>query len=432
MVRWMVVLGVVLISAGDICAEIPVDSDSMEAWIERGNTLVGKGRYDEAIAAYRKVVVGNHDEARIQTARHWIANALVKKADDLSMHQKEYDEAIQICREVLAEYPGSNAAPYASRKIGDIYYKMAEEMRSLEYWRKAIDATEQTLRDYPDHPIAASTHFHMGELLTASLIAFEVWGSEDLREYGRAIPHYRKAIERAGDRQVWIKAKALLRVSMCRHRLERSDEARDPLQEIVDRYPGTSWADEAAALLSYSFADSGREPRRLMRGAWDLFATGKHREAVEAYGEIVERYPGSETAASAYMMMGLSYDHLYGQTEDRSFLDKGIECYESSIGMGRRSPAAYYYLGNAHFQGGQYEKALDAFRNSLDFEHLPPFVERSAPFRMAQCYERLGRWNEAKAAYQQVIDAGMDSSLTARATKTLEKWEDRVRGSVDE
>jgi tetratricopeptide (TPR) repeat protein len=110
----------------------------------------------------------------------------------------------------------------------------------------------------------------------------------------------------------------------------------------------------------------------------------------------------------------LTYEIAYGLAACyTSKLDypKAIEWLQKTVALAPDSAADRLALGNALFQNGQFEAAIQEFRASLQMEPRPI----QAYFLLGRAYAKLGRAEEAKAAFQKFNE--LDRAEVRRKTK---------------
>jgi len=105
------------------------------------------------------------------------------------------------------------------------------------------------------------------------------------------------------------------------------------------------------------------EKEDLLEEAEQLYKNKKYMEAIEVYQEIYEKYPCWNYAEHALMMIGISY-HWMGQNERAiEALEKAIKEHPDLRGF---SEVTYFYLGELYLKKGSKDKALEAFKKSLE------------------------------------------------------------------
>ncbi len=139
------------------------------------------------------------------------------------------------------------------------------------------------------------------------------------------------------------------------------EEAISALRTFIELHPGNPDVPYAHYLIGMSYyeriSDVGRDQEMTQ-------------EALEAFGELVRRYPDSEYSRDAELKMDLAFDHLAGK--------------EMEIGR--------YYQ-----KRGEYVAAINRFRNVVEAYDTTTHVPE-ALHRLTECYLALGVYQEAQEA----------------------------------
>ena len=176
-------------------------------------------------------------------------------------------------------------------------------------------------------------------------------------------------------------------------------EARKP--EILLRLAELAYREEAAALQR---AYAGEEP---------VPPGERYRRSVGCYERLVEAYPGSPQALTAYYNLG----YLYGE---RGEWGRSAEAYRQVLARDPATPYAdeiHMRLGEAAFDAGDLEEAAAHYRAVA--EGGKPEYRASALYKLGWCYFNLERYPEAVEAFHRVL-AGDGGSAEDLRRETLE------------
>jgi TolA-binding protein len=100
----------------------------------------------------------------------------------------------------------------------------------------------------------------------------------------------------------------------------------------------------------------------LLKKGNNLFDAKKYTKAIQVYQTYRDKYPSSEQAEEAMMMVGLCYANMKQH-------EKAIEIYEQSIREyppKKGWPAIYFYLGDEYAMTHQKDKAIAAFKQCIE------------------------------------------------------------------
>lgn len=88
----------------------------------------------------------------------------------------------------------------------------------------------------------------------------------------------------------------------------------------------------------------------------------------------------------------MSYPGIDGLMQRQAWDDAIVEC-KAALQLQPTNARLYGYLGMCHFRKGEYQLAIEPFRKASVLD--PKFWEAGA--KLAQCYDRLKRYEEAYA-----------------------------------
>jgi eukaryotic-like serine/threonine-protein kinase len=184
----------------------------------------------------------------------------------------------------------------------------------------------------------------------------------------------------------------------------RLNDALEELQRALVLQPNY---DEARRQLGLLLAQQGRVDEAVAEfqkaialrpnywGHWGdlgtaLFNAARYREAADAFIRVTDLQPdshlGHQRLGTAYQMIG----------DDES----AIREYELAIAI-QPSFGAYSNMGALHHKRGDYLRAVDAYRQSLELRPNFAAVLRN----LGDAYRKLGREDEARAAYRRAVAA---------------------------
>lgn len=140
-------------------------------------------------------------------------------------------------------------------------------------------------------------------------------------------------------------------------------------------------------------------------------AKEKLQEAVTLYRRIIEEFPGSASARSAWYVIG----NALAEQNDHA---GAIEAYQYFIDQAGNSPAllglVYQRLGTSYLASGNREKGITAYTQVLQ---MPQTLNKDQVlFELAKLEEHEKRNDEALARYKQLLDEHPNSPYTSEAT----------------
>ena len=256
---------------------------------------------------------------------------------------KQFDAAINHCKNILKRYKKSDYADDAQYLIGRSY-------ATLNRAKDAIKEFNEFIKDYPGSELSANVY------MTVAEIHFR----------GEALEEGIAAVEQA---------------------------------VAVANTPETS-----QAALSMLIASNKR------MGSWD--------KVLRNAREYLSRFPNAADAVDKKITVGNALIRLNRYVEAVDYL-KSLKFEVDS----EREPEIQFYIGEAYFNAGQYDNAINEFLKIplLSQKTKLPW-EASAFYFAGQSYEKLGRSADAIRMYQEILDRpGIERDLKLQARKLIDK-----------
>lgn len=194
----------------------------------------------------------------------------------------------------------------------------------------------------------------------------------------------------------------------------------------------------AAEYRSYlkQYPEGAHRPESLYRLGEAEFALGKHKEALEAFDQFLAAFPQHALAVTVQGRKGVAL-YLLGKLDNAVAALGPVASAEGASAEVRGG--ALYYLGKAHFDAKQVPEASAAFRTLIETQSDSPYtplaqyqlaflflgennieqaaitfselasnaaaneeLRREARFRAAEAYDKLGWYDAAAGAYDQL------------------------------
>ncbi|RME45132.1 MAG: tetratricopeptide repeat protein [Deltaproteobacteria bacterium] len=259
-----------------------------------------------------------------------------------------------------------------ARKIETKYAKILEQLTEEERQsrRETIAHFESLLSaDLPDEVIP-------GILFPLANLYYE----EDREAFQRKYEIYNEEIERYHEGEISV------RPEEPRYDFTRS---RRLYKRIIDEYPDFPQIDDAYYGLGYC-----------------LYEEGKKEEAHLVFQRLVELYPLSRHVPEAYVRIGEYYF-------DKGDLDKAIAAYEKVLETTNSTflDKALYKLGWCHYLKNEYPRAIDRFREAIDFTDLQAGknalgdnLRTESIEYLAICFTEFGGLEGLKAYFRKIGD----------------------------
>ena len=334
-----------------------------QLWV-RGQVALLDGRPAEAAADFRALT-------KLTTSR-FAAQASWRLADCLWAQGDRAGAAKAYAK--LSRQAG--AARHAD--LGVAQYRVARAAASPAAEQKALRGF---LLDFPGHPLAGEAERRLVELGGAAAAAWT--GTERIERAQRLVVAH-----------LWDDAVAELMLV--------PDSAGDAIRVRRDYWLGTTlfkmrrrYADAGKLLLAVAPKLGSAEA--MFHGARALSRADQDDDAIRWYRKVVATYPRTDWAAEAQYLTGWLEFNRGRYREAVAPLEEMLRRYPKSKWM----DDALWFLGMSHFLLGEYDRALP---------HLDKLAKRGAALEggkglywWARTADRLGRRDEAIAAYKQVV-----------------------------
>ncbi len=292
---------------------------------------------------------------------------------------QKYPEAVQAFQAYLKSGEAGRFGDDALLKTAVAHTKQGQP-------REARDAFERLLSNYPKSELASQAQYQLGELC------------HELKDYGRAIGHYRKAAERQPPDE--LSPYALFGLAQC-------------------HYDQGDWKDAADAFgqVAATYKDSNLAAPALYRQGLSLTKLSQWAEAEGVFRALLAAAPKHELARSALFMAGTCLQEQKKWAEAAQAFQAVIDDYRAD----QDQPRVFYELGWSWREAGQEEKSLAAFRALADKFGGDPlaadalFHLAEAQFKTPSAPETPGdaakRFDAARELYVKALAQSKDKRL---------------------
>ncbi|MBN1852575.1 MAG: tetratricopeptide repeat protein [Pirellulales bacterium] len=417
--------------------------------------------WEDAIAAYRRVIAEFQDGQFVQEAKWAIA--------ECTINLSHWDEASEAYRTYVAAYPQDGKVPEANRRI--------EVLKDLARYQGLVDEEGQRKAFDAQYQIAT---------IVSSQLANPV----------KAIIEYRKVVDNWASSH--LADDALYAVGTTYLQLGETEKAREALLKVAQKYTASPLADDALFMVGKSFEDEAEKlatvtrettlernkdvaQRRAYQMARDnlsrqqqlrsdriadlkqagkgkmaeteeasasanyaifndanvkLFADQAQKEvvaltamqladrqdkinaalrkAVEAYS-TASKVAGADKADEALLQMATIYDQRLkdSQAAMQTWLEIVRQFSGTTVAEDASWSVAQYYQ-----REGKYAEAIEAFQAFLrNYRRSPKAAE--AQFAVAENYEQLGQWINAMDSYTNYMTNFPEGPLVKKAQEQI-------------
>lgn len=387
-----------------------------EAAMMRGRALEKADKPNGALAMYQLV------RDRYPGSPH--ASSAILAAARIHDSLEQDREAEPLLRDWLDRHPSSDQRPGALYQLAwvlvdlgrdaaadDVFQQIYEGCRSSRYWS---DAT-----------------YRLAERAARS------------DDFERADSLAQEIIESAQEPQ--MVAYALYLRGQLAAVAERWGAVIEPLQRLLDEYPASAQSLPAQYWLAEAYYrqrqydTAGKlfaelHEKTLERDdAWVAMiplrraqVMAHHRQWDESYKiatQISIRFPEFSRQHEVDYLIGRYY-------ASRARFEQAREAYlrvvQSETGRATETAAvAQWMIGETYFMQKQYNQAIKAYHR-VEAVHDFPRWKAAALLQAGKCHEMVGRWHDAVALYDEVVNTYKETSFAAKAAKRLRVAQQRA------
>ncbi len=400
----------------------------------------------QAARQFRKVL--SFGAAGSRAGTHYAADALLGLGS-LALQQGRPAEAGKLFDRLIDSHPDSPLILAAQFRRGRAWFEQGDYDRGLAVLNRSGELCRGgPLEDDVAYWIAKCRlrQGHFADAAGRLARAIEQFPSSELL----AVMHYDRAIAlvRNGDSEDGIGALELFRkrfpdhalagdalhlVATTQHEQRHYDKSQAHCRTFLERYP----SHESAAAIAYLSAENH-------------FLRTRYAESADGYRRFLARYPQDSQASKARFRLGTALYRLGRFDEAGPLLGEALSA--DSDGLFR---FGLFALGDIHFQRSEWKKAERFLRDYVSTEVTVPSADDAllkwglalqrqgkhvealriydrfsqhfddSPHRLQVIFERgqtlvaLERFDEAKAAFEQVLTEGADSRFRPYALNHL-------------
>jgi TolA-binding protein len=309
--------------------------------------------------------------------------------------QKDYQGAIEKYRWIVEKFPESEEAVEAQYRIGNIYqWDLVEP-------EKAIREYERLREMYPESDYAIAALIRIGESYGRSA------------QYEKAVSYFKQVIEKHPKGEYVSEAKINL-AGMMLYELDKLDEAEKLYEEIIEEYPNTEYAAQALlnkiyiqqlqrritneeALKAYQqFIEQHKGYPRVLSYAQYLIGytfslQGKPRRAIIEFKKVLNYYLSDDTAAATKFALAKCYEKIGEEAKAEREYREIIDSYPNT----RYAVSAFLEMGDRYRDRKEYYKAIDIYLRALSLMPDDSPLEGVVRSDIARCYFLAGELDKA-------------------------------------
>ena len=356
-------------------------------------SLFQQKKYNDAFRVFDHLSAGD-DSIAIESF-FWKAEA--------KRYSGKNGEAIEIFKNLLAEYPSSYIVPRAEYQLGLLYFNQNDLNLSKRYLITSVSAKENIVR--------ARAYTLLGEIelenkqYNSAKNYFEPVleiTEEDSDVQLRAMLGLGSALYYTGNYEEAIKylnkilaASSEFERDRVNYYLAENYFARNKYKEAIERYGAVNTQNEEIRKLS------------LYGTAYCYFNLGDYENAAFRFSEFIKIFPGDERITDAKLRLADSY---FGSKNFTASSQVYKELFNSQR-LSLKDPYAYYQYAQALYKSGKIESAIDEFSNLQKNFSNSSYGDVSL-YTIGWIHFQQGNFGEAIENYRNVKDVYPGTSLT--------------------
>lgn len=277
--------------------------------------------------------------------------------------------------------------PQLKNSLAALEYESAKAAYNEKLFDKAINHCKTVLSKYK-----TSEHADDAQYLIVRSYATLNREKEALKEFEQFLKEFPGSP---------LLAEVYLVIAQVHFRAERSDAGLEAVRKAVETASRPETKKTALTMLISTYKGLG---------LWDGVLTASR--------EYLAAYPNAGDVMDKKISIGIALSRLNRYTDAIDYL-QSLKFEVSS----EQEPEIQFYIGEAYFNSGQYESAINEFvKIPLLSQKTKLQWEASAFYYAGQCYERLGRKSDAIRMYQEIINRpGIEYDLKRQAQQLIDK-----------
>jgi tetratricopeptide (TPR) repeat protein len=344
------------------------DSLQVESRFRLAECAFNSGEFDLASDRYRALAEGSF-APDVRRAAH---EALVQSLEQTG----SATEAVEAAAEMVETFPESNAG-------GEALFRQGASHIEAKRYREGLTALNEFLAD-------GKPEVHLVE---ANRLAAEA--ALELGEPLRAAEYYRNAAHH-GTREDGITYR--FEAGRLFFEAAKHAQAREEFTKVVRLNPEPA----VLHLAQYNLGLSLKE-------------LDEPKAAMDAFGDVAESESVENTLrAEALLEHGLLARNL-GKNDRAS---KSL-CRAAEIGIGSTGAEAQYWCAEIHFEANRYDSAIAGYRRVVGKFGSETDWGITARYRLAEAFEQINRWSEAREEYQIILESTEDAAWRSDAEERL-------------
>lgn len=321
----------------------------------------------------------------------------------------DYRRAIYNFRRLLERYPYDFRTPEAAFQAGECSCKTGDYDRAMEYYRRVVTS-------YPRSARCEESMYLIG------------WCMVTIGDHRNALDQFIAFIRKYPNGR--LTDDAWFSLGQCYERLNDPADAITCYRELINRFPGSEYYSQARARLRAleqgGYPPGTGYPFHTDRELYDMGHTAlmnrDYNGARTSFDELIRRYPNSSWADDALLWKGKSYaEERNWKDAAKAFSDFLFRHTDSELRSDAHFNFAWSLYQQAIAESGRrlFEQAATEF-SSFGYAFSTHPWAPEAVYLAGDCYDRVGNATTARRYFQETINRYPGSTAAQKARERLD------------
>lgn len=418
----------------------PEIAKSARVWFSLAWSQLRLGANQEAVAAADKLLERFPGD-ELAPAAHYV-RGLAREA--LGQHAPAADD-LQAFLSTAGDSPDRSSARYMLGVCQAAMSKPAEAVKTLESLLKddpkcavadkalselawalhsegkpdeAAKRFEQLAHDYPDSSLAAEALFQVGER------------HYQQKQFDKAARSYYAAMTKAGKTE--LGESAAHKLGFAYYRLGKYEDAEKTFAYQLATFPSGPLAADASFMEAECLFKRQKYAEAL--AAYDKLPPPKRKETAVLTGlhagqalaqreqwdtSLARLEQAAKIDATSAYLPEIIYEEAWAQ-QNLSHPEEALKLYEQVTKLTDAEPAARarFMIGEIHFEQKKHQEALKDYFE-VAYAYAFPKWQAAAQYEAGRCFEVLGKLDQARQSYKEVVDKYANSPQAPLARERL-------------
>lgn len=284
-----------------------------------------------------------------------------------------FEDAMEQFQVVFEKYP-------TNRFAGEALYKYAECAEHLGMVQIAIQAYERFTQNYPTHSLLLNAYLRMADLLAKQ------------SNWQKALDILLKSKELSVGKE--HEETVLLRIATCYENLGDKESALRTYEDLLKKFPSSSQVYESKIKVASYYIKEKKDPLK----------------ALEIAESLLAQNPPADEAGKAWHIIAIASYDMNNHEKSAEALMNVVTKYPTTIlDSEQLAWLAQYFLDSQ-----RWEQAIIVLQKMLETSKDYP-APHKLQFKLAECYQNLGKNEEAIREYEKVVSNAPSSTYASEA-----------------